>query len=110
MCNCKNVAIGSYDNQVVTNLPHHMIAYKAAGRFSNVDSICLDVCIAEEVQDLWLLGITTTGCCCGHNKMPSYIGVIPNDISRMKDLGYEVAFNPSRPDDEDSFTPTSIKQ
>lgn len=109
MCNCKNIAIGSYDNQVViTNLPYHMLAY-VSNRNGSRDSICLDACIAEEVQDLWSLGITTTGCCCGHNKLPAFIGVIDDDIPKMKAMGYEVHFNPSRPDDEDSFIPTSIK-
>lgn len=109
MCDCKNVAIGSYDNQIqIDNIPPHMIAHKML-QGGDPNSICLDKCIAEEVIDLWALGITTTGCCCGHNKLPGYIGVIPDDIPRMKELGYEVAFNPSRPGDEDSFLPTSIK-
>lgn len=66
---------------------------------------CLDRCIAEEVMMLWILGITTTGCCCGHGKVPPYIGVIDSDIPRMKAYGYSVSFNHMRPDDEDSFTP-----
>lgn len=109
MCDCKNVLLGSYDNQIqINNLPYHMLAFKASHNGDH-NSICLDACIAEEVQDLWHLGITTTGCCCGHNKLPAYIGVIDSDIQRMKDMGYEVHFNPSRPNDEDSFIPTSIK-
>jgi hypothetical protein len=101
MCDCKNVALGSYDNQIqINNLPPHMSAFKAA--------ICLDACISQEVQDLWDLGITTTGCCCGHNQIAGFIGVIDEDIPKMKEMGYEVMFNPSRPEAEDSFSPTSI--
>jgi len=54
------------------------------------------------------LGITTTGCCCGHNKLYGFIGVVDEDIEEMIGLGYEVAFNPSRPNDKDSFLPKSI--
>lgn len=108
MCNCKNVAFGSYDNQVeITNLPAHMASYKSQ-QGGNPNSICLDTCISQEVQDLWDLGITTTGCCCGHNNLQGFIGVIDQDIPRMKEMGYEVMYNPSRPNDEDSFSPTSI--
>jgi hypothetical protein len=84
-----------------------MIAFKAKHN-GDPNSICLDACIAVEVQDLWHLGITTTGCCCGHNKLQGYIGVIVDDIPKMKAMGYEVHFNPSRPGNEDSFIPTSI--
>ncbi|MEZ2446078.1 hypothetical protein AB6805_30390 [Chitinophaga sp. RCC_12] len=66
---------------------------------------CLDQCIAEEVMLLWQLGITTTGCCCGHGSAPPFIGVADEDIPRMKAMGYQVRFNPSRPGDEDGFTP-----
>lgn len=100
--------MGSYDNQIqINNLPTHIRAFKAK-LGGDPKSICLDVCIAEEVQDLWELGFTTTGCCCGHNKLEPFIGVIDQDIPRMKAMGYEVKYNPSRPEAEDSFIPTSI--
>jgi len=105
MCKCINIEIGSYDNQVeVMPLPH-MSAYKA--KVGGADTICLDRCIAEEIKYLWSLGITTTGCCCGHNKEIGYIGVIEKDIRKMKRLGYRVILNPIRPNDEDSFIPNS---
>jgi hypothetical protein len=104
MCNCNNIEIGSFGNQVeITELPPHMAAFK--NKMGGAPSICLDRCIAEEVQHLWSLGITTTGCCCGHNKQEGYIGVIDDDIPRMKALGYKVHFNPIHPFAEDAFTP-----
>lgn len=107
MCNCKNVEVGSYGNQVeVKNLPSHMAAYKA--KQGGANTICLDKCIAAEVKRLWSEGITTTGCCCGHNKVDPYIGVISEDIPKMKALGYSVAFNIMRPGDEDQFCPKSV--
>lgn len=99
MCKCKNVDFGSYDNQVMVEAPHAI----GFGR-----PVCLDTCIAEEVMDLWRRGITTTGCCCGHNKTEGYIGVMPDDIQRMEELGYKVAYNEIRPEDDDSFLPKSI--
>lgn len=108
MCECRNVVFGSYDNQIQVNtLPDHIAAFKMK-HGGDPGSICLDACIAQEVQDLWELGITTTGCCCGHNQMPGFIGVIDPDIPRMKEMGYQVMFNPNRPYDEDSFFATSV--
>ena len=99
MCNCVNIELGSYDNQVWVDAPPHM---------PKENGYCLDRCIAAEVMWLWSIGITTTGCCCGHNKIYGYIGVIDKDIHRMKFIGYEVQFNPNRPNDEDSFIPKTI--
>lgn len=98
-CECKDVEIGSYDNQIWVHAPAHMP--KDMG-------YSLDACVAEEVMALWMLGITTTGCCCGHGKVYPYIGVSFEDIPRMKELGYTVQPNLSRPNgqnDEDSFVP-----
>jgi hypothetical protein len=91
MCNCKDVDIGSYQNQVTLNY--------------NGKQICIDKCLVEEIKYLWSLGITTTGCCCGHNKIDGFIGVNFDDIPKMKSLGYSVKFNEIRPNDEDSFYP-----
>lgn len=97
-CTCVNVEPGSYNNQMVVHAPAHM---------PKEDGYCLDRCIAEEVMTLWQLGITTTGCCCGHGRVPPYIGVADEDIPRMKEWGYIVKpnVNPGRENDEDSFTP-----
>jgi len=99
VCDCKNVEPGSYDNQIWVHAPAHM---------PKDNGYCLDTCIAQEVMGLWMQGITTTGCCCGHNERTGFIGVTDNDIEKMKDLGYEVALNEMRTDDEDSFIPKSI--
>lgn len=101
MCGCVGIEVGSYANQVLLPAPSHM---------SKANGYSIDACLAEEVQDLWRQGIRTTGCCCGHNKLPPFIGVDFDDVDRMKALGYEVAFNPCRPGDEDSFVPKSVPQ
>lgn len=81
--------------------------------FSQDKSICFDMCLASELIHLWNIGIITTGCCCGkHNNSldnSSFIGVLPEFIPKMKELGYTVRFNSCRPDDEDSFIPKSLK-
>lgn len=69
------------------------------------DVICVDACLEREIKYLWSIGISTTGCCCGHNKVDGYIGVIDEDISKMKRLSYELIPNNGR---QDSFKPKFI--
>jgi hypothetical protein len=99
MCDCVDVEIGSYANQVLLSAPSHM---------PKENGYCIDRCLAGEVQELWARGVTTTGCCCGHNKVAPFIGVAPDDIQTMKALGYRVRPNPMRPNDEDCFVPMSV--
>lgn len=111
MCDCINVEVGSYSNQLEIPAPKHLIEWAEKVNFSlggDKKTVCVDRCLVDEIKYLWSLGITTTGCCCGHNKVESYIGVEEKDIPRMKQLGYNVQFNPCRPNDDDSFTPKSI--
>ena len=47
-------------------------------------TICVDACIAEQIESLWKAGIRTTGCCCGHNES-CWIDVAilsPKDVER----------------------------
>lgn len=108
-CNCVDIEVGSYGNQIILQSPPHVLEnLKRLGyaeKDDDRDFFYVDTCIAQEIKHLWSLGITTTGCCCGHNKVEPYIGVIPEDIRRMKILGYDVHFNSSRPGAEDSFIP-----
>lgn len=95
---CEHAEMGSYTGQVQLIAPPHMKRKDGKG-------ICIDICLALEVSRLWMKGITTTGCCCGHGYQPPYIGVTDRDIPAMKEMGYSVAHNPHRPDSEDSFIP-----
>ena len=104
MCNCVNVKIGSYTNQTMLKRPKCMIG-RTEG--SSNPHICIDKCIAEEIQYLWSCGIRTTGCCCGHNIQEGYIGVIDKDIEFMKKLGYKVHYNKQDLNDEKNFIPKS---
>lgn len=102
-CSCgPEVLPQEYRNQItISDLPTHMEDCKLSA--GGASSICLDFCIAGEVIQLWSVGITTTGCCCGHSRGLEYIGVIPEHEYRMVELGYEY-INKSN----GSFKPKSI--
>jgi len=98
---CRKSKFQEYDCQVCT---------KPRWKSSH-DWICFDMCLARELFYLWDLGIITTGSCCGNHfgeENQGYIGVLPEFIPKMKELGYKVRFNPCRPKDEDSFIPKTI--
>lgn len=51
--------------------------------------IYVDSCMVPELQSLWLRGIETGGCCCGHFEKDAFIQVFPEHVEAMRDLGYE---------------------
>ena len=66
-CECR-----SYNAQIgfVPTIPLKMpIRSKPAGEEERVTYkvVSIDACIAPLIQHLWDNGITTGGCCCGHN-------------------------------------------
>lgn len=81
MCNCANIDIGSYRNQV--NLQN----------WWNNEFISIDKCIHDEILFLWSKKIQTTGCCCGHNKINPMINVSPKYHNKMIKLGYKFWIN-----------------
>lgn len=81
-CNCIDIKVGTYNRQIWVHSPAHM---------PKDNGYCLDLCIAQEVMQLWLKGIITEGCCCGHNYLPGYIQVTEEFIPEMIALGYELA-------------------
>lgn len=82
MCNCKNVEIGSFDNQVQIDHP------------SLLHPVWVDACIADEIIDLLHKGVKTIGSCCGHNKAVPTIGVALESVKLMEELGYKHHPNP----------------
>lgn len=101
VCACEDMVTGSHEATVELVPPPFLVRDDGRG-------ICVDACLALEVSRLWARGIQTTGCCCGHNTTPAFIGVVDRDIPAMKALGYRVRPNPCRPGDEDSFIPRSF--
>ena len=104
MCNCINVEIGSYSNQEIVERP----SFLKGVNLNESDKIGIDKCLLEEIKYLWSQEIRTTGCCCGHNKVQPYIGVIQVDIQKMIDLGYKVKKNSMYPKSRSSFYPKSV--
>ena len=115
MCKCRNVAFGSYDRQVevvpLKKNPIHNNLKEKNGRYKKKETVAVDICLVQEVVELWFKGIRTTGCCCGHNHGDDYpyIGVVEEDIQKMKDMDYKVRPNHLYPLREDSFIPKSVK-
>lgn len=109
MCFCENVKIGSYDNQIELQIPDCMADYRELRRREHFpETICVDACLGDEIQELWRQGIKTTGCCCGHNYLPPFIGVEPEFEKRMLHLGYKIQLNENDPKRTDSFIPKSV--
>ena len=65
MCDCINVEMGSYDNQILLGIYPVMREYyhnRVSAGLSPY-GISVDKCVADEVTDLWNNGIRTMGCC-----------------------------------------------
>jgi len=106
MCDCKpDEKVNTYKNQVTIpkiDMPNHMQQYIVR------DAVCLDRCLLWEIFKLWSYGITTTGCCCGHNVENGFIGVIDSDVPVMFRLGYARRYNPNHDGIQADFYPKSI--
>lgn len=101
---------GNYDREVLVNVPENILLRRNDDVQSALIKVGIDKCLVEEIKELWRYGITTTGCCCGHNQKPPYIGVIESDIPRMRLLWYETSPHILEPEREDSFYPKSIRR
>lgn len=78
-----------FAQQVVMNLPNWSAERARREKEGMSPTVSIDPCIVDAVYDLWMLGIQTMGCCCGHNSMRAWVNVHPKDYSRMFELGYE---------------------
>lgn len=103
--NCKDIKSGSYDCAYNIMLPYLVKDPTEPNKPQHTKWVSVDKCLLPEILQLWEKGIKTSGCCCGHGRLEPFIGVMPEYISQMKELGYETQFNTCRPADEDSFIP-----
>jgi len=86
--------IQTYECSEVVDIPEHMLEYKQNKIKKGLSGeICIDKCIVNEIKFLWKNGIKTYGCCCGHNKYPSWVNVLDEDFEKMEKLGYEKYIN-----------------
>ena len=112
MCNCKTKRLSQdlgLEQMKLVELPVFMREYFSKIRGIDMTSLWVDGCLVEEIKYLWSKGITTTGCCCGHNFKCPYIGVDSESSERMKELGYKVQYNPFDPNHDNEFYPKSVK-
>lgn len=109
--NCKDIGFGTYDCAYNIMLPWLAKDPTEPDQPPKPYTAAVDKCLLPEILKLWEMGIKTMGCCCGHgNPELAFIDVKSEYISRMKEMGYQVQFNPCRPNDEDSFVPkTELK-
>ncbi len=112
MCDCKikdlSQNLGTKQMKRL-KLPVFMSQYFLEIRKLDKKELWVDKCLADEIKYLWSKGITTTGCCCGHNFKCPYIGVTSECSDYMKKLGYTVQYNPFDPNHDNEFYPKSIK-
>lgn len=105
---CKDIDYGTYQCAYNIYVPWLCkLPYEDDGQ-KKQKAVCIDKCLLPEILRLWEAGIKTTGCCCGHGKSEPFINVIEDDIQKMKDLGYQVQYNPFRPETEDTFYPKTV--
>ena len=78
MCDCKikdlSQNLGTKQMKRLS-LPTFMSQYFLLRKGLVKEYLWVDKCLADEIKYLWSKGITTTGCCCGHNFKRPYIGV-----------------------------------
>lgn len=49
----------------------------------------IDVCIATEIGRLWMNGVETIECCCGHGSHYPSVFVAESSVKKMEELGYQ---------------------
>lgn len=88
MCGCENIDFGTYEAAVPTPTPEFMRG-KSYGCYSVPDFADIDGCILPRIKALWDQEVITTGCCCGHNKIPATVTVAPECVAQMEALGFK---------------------
>ena len=107
MCNCNpnQTDIERYAQQIVIDVPFQEYTKRRKDAGLSGTS-CIDPCIVNEIRSLWDAGILTYGCCCGHNKWPSFVNVSDESIPIMLSMGY-IQQHPD-PERKDTFKLKSV--
>jgi len=87
-CSCVDVPFGTYEVAVSVPTPDFMRG-EEYGCYHVPDIADIDRCIVDDIRKLWDEQIITTGCCCGHNRIPPTVTVAPECEAKMERLGYE---------------------
>lgn len=75
MCDCQ-----SYNGQGVWagSTPEASLPYGKYFPESGITTVSVDACIAETMERLWVAGVRTGACCCGHNGQSPIANGNPN--------------------------------
>lgn len=81
MCDCYSYNAGmGHSRNVIATYPWDL------GKDDGDNTICLDACIADTVQELWRRGMPTLNSCCGHNEENPSLVVNREDAERIKSI------------------------
>lgn len=94
-------------DQAILPLPEFMLPRKNCIGDILSPNVCIDGPLVDEIRNLWSKGIRTTGCCSGHAGEP-YIGVAPECIASMEQMGYIHRYNPNDGAIQCTFIPKTI--
>jgi hypothetical protein len=80
-CTCINIDFGTYERTVGMRCP--LIE-------RNDGWVCIDICIARAIAEMWALGIKTLNSCCGHGKLKPTVIVAPEAVRMAWMHGYRM--------------------
>lgn len=80
-CNCINVEFGTYERTVGMKCPFIE---------TNDGWVCIDICIARAIAEMWALGIKTLNSCCGHGKLEPTVIVDMKNVKHAWIHGYRM--------------------
>lgn len=83
---CKKSEIGAYECCVKT-----------------AHGYCCDTCLQSELHDLWRVGVSTIGSCCGHGRKQAFIQVTSKDVQKMHELGYKQKEDDGSADGQETY-------
>lgn len=108
-CDPEQIFKNGYETTYRTIILHPPIRIRKNCGDGNKKNIQIDLCLKEEIQELWLMGIETCGCCCGHNVSTGFIQVRDEYIKLMKKLGYrQYYYEGQQHERKDAFLPKTL--
>ena len=83
MCDCQSYNQPEHTGSTPEVVLNHAQYFPDTGR----PTICVDACISETIEQLWVHGIRTRHSCCGHNTQPPSLALDQvNDFQRAVGL------------------------
>lgn len=79
---------GEYDGKIYLKFPSHMLSVNG-GYYTDKEGCLIDLCLVNEIRELWDKGVSTYASCCGHGRIHGTIAVDEKDRQKMVELGYK---------------------